>query len=224
MKTTLFFTLWQGGAAWYCFANLLDLHQRAFTILVSPKEPVQLSRCWWFKIIQKKSFYWVIETIPLTPQIVILPGFDETHEFAESCVKNFLGHCIAAQFREPRGWASLYQSEQNIRFGRYVSADTTFMTSGSNKKSTNPDSPDHLLTFPNHRDFILYLPVKNSRFSWVAPLKTPQMLKCQLIIDNDQGGWNMTQTCRIIIPPFLRWSFSFLVYTGLSDNSPPSVF
>ena len=29
------------------------------------------------------------------------------------------------------------------------------MTSGSNKKE--PDSPDHLITFPNHMDFILYL-------------------------------------------------------------------
>lgn len=90
------------------------------------------------------------------------------------------------------------------------------------QKRNSPGSPDHLITFPNHRDFILYLPVKNSRFSWVAPLKTPEMLKCQLIIDSDQGGFQYDPNLPNHHPPSLKWSFSVLVYTSLSDNSPPS--
>ena len=120
-----------------------------------------------------------------------------THEFAESCVKTSWATASQPNFASRTAELPSTSLSQTYGFCRYVSADTTFMTSGSNKKE--PDSPDHLITFPNHMDFILYLPVKNSRFSWVAPLKTPEMLKCQLIIDSDQGAWNMTQTCWIII-------------------------
>ena len=156
-----------------------------------------------------------------------------THEFAESCVKTSWATASQPNFASRTAELPSTSLSQTYGFCRYVSADTTFMTSGSNKKE--PDSPDHLITFPNHMDFILYLydrqneamtgnhqkdkkkkktskknspknqkqkktkKKKNSRFSWVAPLKTPEMLKCQLIIDSDQGAWNMTQTCRIII-------------------------
>lgn len=131
-----------------------------------------------------------------------------THEFAESCVKTSWATASQPNFASRTAELPSTSLSQTYGFCRYVSADTTFMTSGSNKKE--PDSPDHLITFPNHMDFILYLPVKNSRFM-SCTLENSRNAEMPTHHRQWSGGLEYDPNLLNHHPPFLRWSFSFLV-------------